>query len=371
MPNPLAKVTVVTQRLRLAFLLPPLTAAACGYDDLPEFGALVYEGDDFEVWASEGLEACGGTHAYTEGWLAAFRRRVGEHGSPTHHRFNWLSPEDQEDTPCSDGAAACAFTSRPSKPIYTSNIPHEHEIVHVELAPQVGHPLLTEGAAELFGSIGGPSSTFIVPIRELVGGDVPGLGYPSAGRFSRYLLDTHGLDAYFDLLNAGADAGDASELDAAFRETLDVTLEEAITDYETFSPCAPPRWRLYDYECGDLPPTPWVSPDRWEQTIALDCGEADVIGPRGDEPQIWTLRALEVETDGTFEIMVASDAPATAHLEPCFRGCFDETGAIPPSPSATTERSSGPSVLPPGRYWMRVEHPAESAAAVTVSIERR
>ena len=43
----------------------------CQEEGLPHFGTLEYESQSFEVWASTGLEACGGTFEYTEQWLAA------------------------------------------------------------------------------------------------------------------------------------------------------------------------------------------------------------------------------------------------------------------------------------------------------------
>jgi hypothetical protein len=349
------------------FAMLPITLSGCSEDALPEFGSPLYEGDDFDVWASDGLVACEGTFPYTEAWLSAFRRRVSENGSPTHHRFYWLGPEDADKSPCSSGWFGCAYPSEPSNPIYSSLIPFEHEIVHVEIDAKTGHPLLREGAAELFGSISGPTTTSIVPIRDMVGGDVPGYGYQSAGRFSRYLVEAHGLEAYETLL-ATTGGRDESSLDAAFREVLEVSLDDAISDYETFSPCATPHWRYYDYECGDLAVSPWIEPGLWQDTIALSCDQPDVIGPRGAEPTVWTLRALEVDATGSFELSIASNEPATVSLASCSGNCFDEDGVSPPLVGATTEQSSGTVLLFPGRYWLHVAHDASSSADVTIQL---
>jgi len=365
-------------RVRSWAVASSIVALASGcQEELPEIGAQIYQGDDFEVWASDGLVACGGTHAYTEGWLAAFRRRLGAEARPTSHRFFWLSPEDIDRTPCSLGTGACAFTSRTPKSIYTPLIPHEHEIVHVELAHLVGPPLLTEGAAEMFGtSRVGPNELNSYPVGELLDGDrITGLGYPSAGRFSRFLVDTYGMDTYFDLLREAEPKETERGLRDAFDDALGIPVDDVIAEYETFPACDSPRWRYHDYECEDLPAHPWSTATRWQESIALDCAENDVIGPRPDDfypssvDMIWVLRAIDVETPGLHLLRLESSEPATAYLEPCVGGCFDG-GPAAAGLFASVEIPPFIADLAVGRYWLRVLHPAASRAEVTVTLDR-
>lgn len=314
---------------------------------------------------------------YVDRWLAAFRRRVGEHGSPTHHRFYWLTEEEMDRSPCRKarpGAVACAFGRHAT--IYSPLLPIEHEVVHVELTPEAGHPLLTEGAAELFGSIAASSTTEAYSVAELVDGEyLHAPAYTSAGRFSRYLYEQHGSDAYFELFDAAVGVDDEAGLAAAFDRTLGVTLDEAIADYDTYAACDPPRWRFHDYECEDLALSPWASVDLWQDTVALDCAAPDVIGPRRDlgtegPDKIWTLRALEVSEAGPYQLRVEGDAPAVAELQPCSGNCFDDDGVTVVGIRATTEAASPIGLLLPGRYWMRIERDANDSGEVVVSLER-
>lgn len=107
-----------------------MIVGGCHEQDFPHFGTLRYDSDNFEVWASDGLEACGGTFEYAEKWLAAFRQRVGERGSPARHTFYWLSEDEYNRGICPVGIA-CAYLR--ANVIYSTVIPVEHEIVHTEL----------------------------------------------------------------------------------------------------------------------------------------------------------------------------------------------------------------------------------------------
>src|SRR4029079_18942969 len=80
----------------------------CQEEGLPHFGTLRYASDNYEVWASEGLEACAGTFPYVENWLPAFRERISQHDDPAKHTFYWLSPDEYDRDICPVGIA-CAY----------------------------------------------------------------------------------------------------------------------------------------------------------------------------------------------------------------------------------------------------------------------
>jgi hypothetical protein len=353
---------------------PPLGAAtvvvvltgACQDEGLPHFGTLRYESDSFEVWASDGLEACGGTFEYVEGWLVAFRGRVGEHGNPAKHRFYWLSQEEYDRDRCS-GRNACAYSR--SNVIYSTLIPIEHEIVHTELDARPPS-ILREGAAEVFGSIESPFITEIADLDLLLDAEqISGYGYPTAGRFSRFIIERHGLDSYFELYQAldGAQGRDAFA--AGVADVLGVELPTLVADFEQSSPCSVDRWRYFDHECSALPLTPWQSPTRWADAIDLSCAAADVIGPRRE--LVWTRRALEVEQAGSYELSIESPDPtAQVAVFSCDVACYDGQPS-PPIPSASVATGGRATVfLAAGRHWLQVEHAADGDAPVSVVIER-
>jgi hypothetical protein len=337
----------------------------CQEEGLPHFGTLQYESESFEVWASEGLEACGGTFEYTEQWLVAFRERIGEHGDPAKHTFYWLSPNDYDESFCPSGTSGCAYESI----AYSTVIPHDHELVHIEL-DAVPPSFLREGAAEAFGSIRTSELTTITDIEALFDMDqIPASGYQTAGRFSRFIIDHHGVDAYFDLYEALDGATSRAALEAEVEDVLGVTLPELVADFESFSWCSVDRWRFYDRECTMLPLTPWQSPTRWAEEIDLSCAAPDVVGPQRD--RVWTRRAFEVEQAGLYDLVIESADP-TAQVEvfSCAASCF---AGEPYSPMPSAEVATGGRAsffLDTGRHWLQVQHAAEGDASVSVAIER-
>jgi hypothetical protein len=341
-------------------------ASGCQDEGLPHFGTLRYEGDSFEVWASDGLEACGGTFGYVEGWLVAFRDRVGDHGSPAKHTFYWLSQEEFDSDLCA-ARNACAYSH--SNVIYSTLIPIEHEIVHTELDARPSS-ILREGAAEVFGSIESPFTTEVADLDPLLDADqISGYGYPTAGRFSRFIIERHGLDSYLDLYEDldGAQGRDA--LAAGIEDVLGVELTTLVSEFEQSSPCSADRWRYFDHECSALPLTPWKSDTRWADEIDLSCAAADVIGPRRD--LVWTRRALEVEQTGSYELTIESaDPTAQVAVFSCDVACYDgqPNPVIPSASIATGGRATV--FLTAGRHWLEVEHAAGSDAPVSLAIER-
>jgi hypothetical protein len=343
-----------------------LLMVGCHEEGLPHFGSLQYESESFEVWASDGLEACGGTFEHTERWLEAFRERVGEHGSPGRHTFYWLTPEDFEDAPCLP-RLGCAHPT--PNVIYSTVIPIEHEIVHTEMARRPPS-VLREGVAEVFGSIASPYTTSSIDLDPLFDDDpIPGGTYQTAGRFSRFIIERHGIDAYFALFEALHGKTGRDALAVGVEQTLGVELTTLVADFETSSPCSVARWRYFDHECSTLPLTPWESPTRWATEIDLSCTAGDVIGPR--QGLVWTLRALQVEQAGSFELTLDStDETALVAILSCNANCFDGE-PVPVIPTASMATGGHASIfLEAGRHWMRVEHSDASDASVSIVIEQ-
>lgn len=307
------------RNLRMAAVLAALAGlnVSCLAEELPHFGTLQYESDNFEVYASEGLTACGGTYAYTENWLASFRRRVGGDAESSPYTLYWITGEDFAQSPCQADSFACA------KPvehiIYSTVSASEHEVTHLELDRWRPPSLFVEGAAELFGSISRvPRPAPLSPLFDET--QIPGPAYQAAGRFSRMIVDDYGLDAYFELHRALDGREDRAAFESAVADVLDRRLEALEADFEAYAWCSVDRWRLYDYECGDLPLTAWNGDGTWAETIDLSCAADDVIGPRGG--LAWSLRAFEVTELRTLRLTIDSaDDTAVALVFECNADC--------------------------------------------------
>ena len=351
-----------TRHLPLLALALPL---ACEEPDAPQ--SPYYAGAHLVVWASDGLEACNGTFPYMEAWLSAFRDRIGQPDSAVRHTFYWKSPEEFEASPCVD-AVACAFPR--SDVIYSSYVPAEHELVHTELE---GRPpsLLREGAAEVFGStdhidiVNRPSIEALADEHQILGPD-----YQAAGRFSRFLIDRFGIDAYLDLYT-GLDPNAGREgIAAGVADILEADLSSVVADFEQQRACRQEAWRFYDVECSVLPLEPWQDADHWSTTVDLACDAPDVIGPRFDT--VWARRALHVAQTDRYTLSIASDDPsAVVTILSCNAPCgrADESTVVM-IPAATIEYPTT-LVLGPGRHWLRFEQAAGSNTPVTVHLERR
>lgn len=350
----------------LVALLALGCAAPVDPESPPEFGAPIYEGEQFEVWASDGLVACGGTHAYTEAWLDAFHLRLGEFANPQFHRFYWLDDDDLAETRCPGDHRACAFATQ--NVVYTTLIPDEHEIVHVELGDLRAPSFLNEGVAELYGSTAGSDAIADADLRAVITeSSLPGPAYEAAGRLSRYLVDTYGQEAYFELLKTARPGDDEGALAAAFSAVFSEDLDAVFDAFEGERVCDAPQWRYRDHECNDLPTIPWQDADHWVTSAEVACVDADVLGPR--HGRMWTLRALDVPEGGVHALSIEGVAGAQAILESCDRSCFDG-GPLLSTPRASVGLPAAVAMLEAGHYWLQIDLPAGEVSSVEVRLER-
>lgn len=359
--------------LAAGMLLTLKTSSACA-PDLPRFGTLRYQGDDFEVWASDGLKACGGTHAYTEAWLAGFREHLGEHARPQYHVFNWVDDDDLSAAPC-ETLGACAQAQQ--NVIYSNRIPHEHEIVHVELDTQDAPPVLSEGAAEAFGTDQPPIELTHDVVEQLLSdiGTIPHARYPAAGRFTRFLIDTYGVDAWMEVVRASPEPAAREGIERAMLDVVGEDVTDVLAAFEQAPACSTAEWRFYDYECGAHPLTAWVDADHWEAEVDVACEDEEAIGPQ--QGRWWTVHALEITEPGTYALTAHASEGATFELVPCALSCFEDpqgSQALQPVPPhvgvAMTDVDDLPLDLPAGRYWFRVQQDTDERAEVVLSLRR-
>ncbi len=334
----------------------------------PILGEKVYESENFEVYASEELMACEGTFPAMESWLGSFRKRLGEDAKGTRHRFFWLTEDDYAESPCDLPSIGCAKPR--SDHVYTHLIPHPHEVVHLELSDSKPPDFLREGVAEVFGSAREIRELVDpVSVENLFEPFSDGMTYAEAGKFSRYLLDEFGDDAYFKLYRETPRGADLSRVDEVMRDVLEVSLDDVLEGYAGFEPaCHVENWRSFDYECGEMPLLPRIEEAWFFVLDEMGCGEGSVVGPRSD--RVWTRRALEIEEGGRYEITLSSsneDADARLRLVSCDESCMPgELSSLKLEIVGTAWRD-----LLPGRYWFEVSLRSGSASSdVEVRISR-
>lgn len=331
-------------------------------------GERIYEGEDFDVYASEGLVACEGTFPQMEGWLAAFRAEVGETARGARLEFFWLDEEEFGASPCDEHADGCADLD--TDRVYATLIPLPHEIVHVELAHARPPDLFREGAAEMFGSARPGEQITTADVEELFVNDFGVREYAEAGKFNRFLYEALGRDDYFELYRSlPRDAG-REEVDDAIQSVLSLELDDLLAEYRAFNPnCQVENWRLHPLECEAMPPTPWAEDGVWRMSLPLGCGHPTAVGPQLG--RIWTRRSLDVLDEGVHEIHLTSSNPnadARLRVVACDASCMP--GEWDASVNIDIE-SYLARPLVPGRHWVELSIADGTSTDIEVEIRPR
>lgn len=353
-------------------------AVGCAPELEPEIGALVERGEHVEVWASDGLEVCGGNVAHMDRFVERFREVVGPRPeAEARHRYYVLDEEDWALLGWCDDLAGCTIERRT---IYARRLPSRHELVHAEIAAG-GHSLLEEGIAEAFGDGPPDAWPFTYDVEEALDlGDarLPFEGYQRAAHFSRFLIDRYGIDGFLRLRDSTSKGEGREALARAFEVAVDRSLESELIAYEGYAAwCQNAGYRLALLEC-ELPVTPWRSELSFVETVELTCAGADVLGPFDGE--IFTYRALEMPLAAKLDIEVEAEGTddARAWIVKCGSRCRGWPGDDPdyplePPQIAVEVRLGEPreATLYPGRYWIRMSRPVGSPGALTLRVEGR
>ncbi|PRQ07470.1 hypothetical protein ENSA7_28630 [Enhygromyxa salina] len=342
---------------------PPITCAAVvacvlGCNDLPE---LRYETEHLRIGtASDGL-LCQGNLDHYERLITTLEQQLGTSVRTPIHVYLWDESRFFPDSGwCDDSLIGCYRQGA----VYADFISIEHELVHAVVDTfATPTPFWSEGAAMALGS----SRTFFgetSPVDNLDLHASPQLDYRPAGHFSRWLLETHGLELYRELLRA---RGSSRE---AFERTYDMTMEEAQELYFAEAPHAYGALNTCDHP--DLPQTGDL---QWSETIEIDCAAPNVWGT---SQVIGALRVLTVTERGFYEL-------TTTEQEGAIIPCFDEDlehpvlvgdpnyGDVPPASGGflqvfTGDRGKSVLELVPGRYELSIAHEGHETrtAALTV-----
>jgi hypothetical protein len=177
--------------------------------------------------------------------------------------------------------------------VYADQLSIDHELVHVVVAT-VGDPAAfwSEGAAVSLQS----DRTILngsTPVENL-DLEAPLLDYQTAGHFSRWLLETWGIERYRALLRASGSA------QATFEQTYDITIEEAQQQYFAEAPYSYGAFITCDY-----PDIPQIGNMRWSERIEIDCDNPYVYGgPIG----IGAYRVLTITEAGNYTFLTSAEA---------------------------------------------------------------
>lgn len=356
---------IVVRAMALVVLLP-----ACAPDPLPEIGAPVYESPSFDVWASDGLEACGGTYDYMERWLSDFRQTVDAPADGEHHRFYWVSEDDWESyQPCSlDTAEGCAWLGASSA--YSLHIPHEHEVAHIDLGP--GNSLVSEGLAQIFGSRRSDARLVGDMDAALFERDLPTADYATAGHFVRFLIERHGLAQVLDWYRATSSRESYRDASDAWSRVSGGDLDVEIEEHAEATRCSIHGW-MFDFAECNAPRLTASAGGGWRWTAELDCAADDVMGPMSG--QMWSTRTFAVTEPGTYNLLIepADGQTVLGTIQQCDPGFCNHTtgGVLDLTRTAAVVADGVPTVLEfkEAVFWITLSASVSAPGEVTVHID--
>ena len=212
---------------------------------------------------------------------------------------------------CPESAMACANNNGD---VFTNWDSMAHELVHAvanELNPHAP-PVFAEGLAVVLEGTTLPnlgSPTPDVTVHETLSS----LSYVRVGHFTRWLVDTYGIDALLTAYEAARWSNDlAKRQDEAFKLAYGKGWNELLEEHERD---APDYFRgLGPFEiCATDDVLPWDG-NRWEHTVVVDCASDSTIARLGNinEPEMWRRVAVEIPKTGWYRFEFSSEFAAVA-----------------------------------------------------------
>ena len=345
---------------------------------------IVWEGEHVQVGTELDLDHwCPGNLTYMDEYVGALQELYGVSLDAPVAYYLLEPPISQHDV-CPPEAIACLEGDA----VATTWLPHEHELVHAVARTHGNSPhFFEEGAATYFGTtdINRNVDYSLVGVRDRLAAHweqgLDARGYALAAHFAAYLVDTYSMEAYLSMLRQSWRTQSRSSFEGTFEQTIGVTLDEAIDDYEknwpfchlegTYSSalqCSKPAIQIRDEELVEF-------------DLDMSCADPEVIGPVEDRNYgrvLW--RDFVVEVDEPLIVNVELELPEgppkglTMIIKPCGTHCRDIEGNIwilddytfseniwqiadPPVPGWWVN-------LYPGRYVMRVMKDADDPGPV-------
>ncbi|MDC0671861.1 hypothetical protein [Nannocystis radixulma] len=326
----------MTRRLVLA------CALACACRELPQ---VTHEGQHIRVAVDPGLELCAGSMAHMDEFVARLSAELGLEVPTGDERplAYWLERDGfVARTPCPERVVGCARDGV----LFTNYMPYNHEFVHTVAHP-LGRslPFFNEGLAVAYGGLGAEidanETALLGPVEPLLrlpdGTDLGAVdgGYPRAGAFVAFLIETHGIDAYLralDDIGRGADVGD---IDRAFLGAFDASLASLVAEFDIASNrCAHPAYDAKLIECA-APELAW-SDGRIAEHRPIACDQPDAVGPYGGNVVV-VFRTVTIAEPGDYIVELFGDSTANKlALRSCGRCGSEPTLALRAGDPATT-----------------------------------
>lgn len=322
-----------------------LAATACG----EEFPEIRYETEHLRIGTTFDAPLCRGDLEHYEQVIANTEQLLATTVNQAVEVYLWNHLESTTSPGwCSSSSANGCFEDGI---VYADHSSIDHELVHAVVAT-FAEPtrFWNEGAAEALQSaptVFGSSAP--VDNLDLV---APQLSYSTAGHFSRWLLETYGLDRYRELLRA---PGSSRE---AFESTYGMSVEDAQEQYLAEAPHS--YGALLSCDHPDLPQT---GEHRWSEAVEVDCSSPDV---RSVPTGMGVYRVLTISERGFYELSTTAEAGV-------IKSCYDEErktpishgdpdyGDVPPASGGFAQLFAGEGGKPvlelvPGRYEIAVGH---------------
>jgi hypothetical protein len=328
-----------------------------GCSDLPE---IRYETEHLRIGIAFDPPLCRGNIDYYERVVTTLEQQLGTRVREPIEVYLWDDPSSfPESGWCAEWNGLGCYKNGA---VFASFLSIEHELVHAVIDTFARPtPFWNEGAAEALSF----KRTYFgntAPVDNL-DLDPPWLRYSTAGHFSRWLIETYGLDLYRKLLRTRGSSR------AAFESTYDMSVEAAQELYFAQAPHAYGASRcphLNLPQTGDL---------EWSETINVDCSSADTWG---DSRAIGVFRVLTISERGFYELTTSAEVGAIA---PCFDEDLESPvllgdpayGDVPPASGGflrvfTGDQGKSTLDLIPGRYELTAAYAGYEARTVGLAV---
>lgn len=320
-----------------------------------------WTGESLVYHAEETARVCAGSFTLQDDYV----RRLSEMLQIELERpisFSLLDPQELESVCDRETILGCEFESD----VYSARPVHFHELAHAvaRRGGVRGSEAFREGFAEALSNGFEPKKPRVDLEPVLRNFAYLDADYYTAGLFTRFLIERHGLTSFASFLKRTSKDDSFEVVSVVFAEVFGEPLTAAMDEFDDYPSCAAWSNRLALVECG-LAETPWVGTS-WAAEVAVECSDEDVLGPLVDgNSLIWATRALVIDVPGDFiaRSESAADGDSTVRLTRC-GSCWDELDLT------VLPGQEKQFMLPEGRYYVTFIKELDQAGSLKFSLER-
>ena len=261
----------------------------CACQELPE---LRYQTEHLEIGTAFDAPLCRGDLEHFERIVTHTEDLLDTNVDSPIELYIWDPLADGRPRWCENEAALGCYRDGV---VYTSVVAIDHELIHPVVASLAGpERFWDEGAAEALQTertrLGATT-----PTSELES-DGDAVNYNTAGHFSRWLIETRGIELFRALLIMPGGGR------AVFEATYGLELGEAEAQYLAQAPHSYGAMIACEH-----PPLTMLEEATWSETITLDCAQADTYGgPQG----LRTTRVFTVAARGDYALTISGEGGA-------------------------------------------------------------